>query len=566
MTTSDLRSLAADINEEANAPDHVLDERLGKLADELEQASVHGADARHLGLDRAGSEESAWLDPDGPREPGHEVCGGLEPSPLDAAHRLGSDPDRLGNLGLGQASFVSEGSKPNPDAHGISRSGHTGRVGRPERPQKGRSRHVMRLDVPCHERDHARPDEGSGQEETREMLTRGGSALGWLPVAFLLLATACSDKAQPSYAACILADTSGDMAGAVKACSEAAATDPNSTSGKAAISKLAELKAKADKMKAETAAKAVPAEAPAHPATATTSICDNLDDWSLDSLDRPFILDCDTALAAGHPGKRPCAGSLVYLINTAKFVVNNASFDLSKKKDGLAGLAESADQQVAFLKPTLASIRSQPTLPGEEPIKTGLIADYERVIGAYKRLGSLMRQFDGSTGPILKEEARDTDKAEHFDPGSDLGIMGHIKTNEGMRMSKCLGLKRQAGAGNPSVAADGEDGADGHRPSLPPEDSGFVDTHGGAGWGNKCFANIKAKKWGYAKAECDKAISMGPAAPMPMASILFNQGLIAQGMGETEKARAYFTSSLGLREQPAVRAALDSMPQQGGVQ
>ena len=90
-------------------------------------------------------------------------------------------------------------------------------------------------------------------------------------------------------------------------------------------------------------------------------------------------------------------------------------------------------------------------MPGEDAIKAGLIVDYERVIEAYKRLGALMRDFDGNAGPILAEEARDTDKAEHFDPGSDLGVLGNIKVNEGMRMVHCLELKKKTPTGSPSA-------------------------------------------------------------------------------------------------------------------
>jgi hypothetical protein len=77
-------------------------------------------------------------------------------------------------------------------------------------------------------------------------------------VVFIML-TACSDKAQPDYAKCVQADTTGDLAGAVKACSDAIGADPNSTSGKAAAAKLAEIKPKYDAWKADQDAKAAAA-------------------------------------------------------------------------------------------------------------------------------------------------------------------------------------------------------------------------------------------------------------------------------------------------------------------
>ena len=83
----------------------------------------------------------------------------------------------------------------------------------------------------------------------------------------------------------------------------------------------------------------------------------------------------------------------------------------------------------------------------------------------------------------------------------------------------------------PPTAAGIDDGSDAHRPSLPPEDAGFVDTRGGAGWADKCWVNIRAKKWGWAKAECDKAVSMKPASPTPMASIPVQPGSDREGGG-----------------------------------
>jgi hypothetical protein len=117
------------------------------------------------------------------------------------------------------------------------------------------------------------------------------------------------------------------------------------------------------------------------------------------------------------------------------------------------------------------------------------------------------------------------------------------------------------------------DGTDATRPMLPPSDVGFVDKRGGSGWGDRCWNSIHAKKWGWAKAECDEGLKMNPGSPQPRASLLYNEGLVAQGAGNVEEARRYFTQSLALREHPDVRAALDSLgaaalhrPEYGGVE
>lgn len=68
--------------------------------------------------------------------------------------------------------------------------------------------------------------------------------------------SACKDKAEPDYAKCIQADTAGDLQGAWDSCNAAVAADPNSTSGKAAGAKLAEMKPKYDARQAKQGAKA----------------------------------------------------------------------------------------------------------------------------------------------------------------------------------------------------------------------------------------------------------------------------------------------------------------------
>jgi hypothetical protein len=100
------------------------------------------------------------------------------------------------------------------------------------------------------------------------------------------------------------------------------------------------------------------------------------------------------------------------------------------------------------------------------------------------------------------------------------------------------------------------DGTDANRPVLPDADRGFVDTRGGWGWGDKCWVSLKASKWGWAKAECDKGMAMNPASPQPRASLLYNEGLVAKAAGKIDEARQDFRASLALRENAEVRAAL----------
>ena len=71
----------------------------------------------------------------------------------------------------------------------------------------------------------------------------------------------CTDKAQPDYAKCVQADTSGDVKTAWDSCNAAVGADPNSTSGKAAATKLAEMKPRYDSWKADQDAKVAAAAA-----------------------------------------------------------------------------------------------------------------------------------------------------------------------------------------------------------------------------------------------------------------------------------------------------------------
>jgi hypothetical protein len=109
----------------------------------------------------------------------------------------------------------------------------------------------------------------------------------------------------------------------------------------------------------------------------------------------------------------------------------------------------------------------------------------------------------------------------------------------------------------PAVATN--DGTDANRPILPDADKGFVDTRGGWGWGDKCWINLKAGKWGWAKAECDQGMATNPASPQPRASLLYNEGLVAKAAGRIDEARQDFISSLALRENAEVRAALSTL-------
>jgi hypothetical protein len=113
-------------------------------------------------------------------------------------------------------------------------------------------------------------------------------------------------------------------------------------------------------------------------------------------------------------------------------------------------------------------------------------------------------------------------------------------------------------------AAPANDGTDPKSPVLAPEDTGFVDGRKGAGWGDRCFDEIKRGKWGWAHAACDRGLALADVDPKTRPSLLYNEGLIAKQAGDAAAARGYFTQSLALRAatdpgRAAVEKALESV-------
>lgn len=96
-------------------------------------------------------------------------------------------------------------------------------------------------------------------------------------------------------------------------------------------------------------------------------------------------------------------------------------------------------------------------------------------------------------------------------------------------------------------AAPANDGTDPKAPILSPDDANFVDARKGAGWGDRCFTEIKQGKWGWAHAACDRALALPDVDQKVRPLLLYNEGLIARHAGDNAAARSYFTQSLALR-------------------
>lgn len=95
--------------------------------------------------------------------------------------------------------------------------------------------------------------------------------------------------------------------------------------------------------------------------------------------------------------------------------------------------------------------------------------------------------------------------------------------------------------------------------ALAPEDKSFVDTRGGAGWGDRCWIHLKANHLAAARAACERGLALEPTSPQPRASLLYNLGLVAKSQGRKDEARTLLTESIGLRPHREAQAALDSL-------
>ena len=118
----------------------------------------------------------------------------------------------------------------------------------------------------------------------------------------------------------------------------------------------------------------------------------------------------------------------------------------------------------------------------------------------------------------------------------------------------------------PVEAAAANDGTDPKSPVLAPDDATFDDKQKGAGWSNRCFAEIKEGKWGWAHAACDRGLALPQVDTKAKATLLYNEGLIAKHASDLPGARRYFTESLALRpaDDPGRAEVLKELASVGG--
>ena len=82
--------------------------------------------------------------------------------------------------------------------------------------------------------------------------------------------------------------------------------------------------------------------------------------------------------------------------------------------------------------------------------------------------------------------------------------------------------------------------------ALAPEDQSFVDDKNGVGWGNRCYAHLKAGALSYARAACTKALEQNPEQRI-RAMVLYNLALVDEATPDPKSACEWLRQSSAAR-------------------
>ena len=81
---------------------------------------------------------------------------------------------------------------------------------------------------------------------------------------------------------------------------------------------------------------------------------------------------------------------------------------------------------------------------------------------------------------------------------------------------------------------------------LAPEDRGYRDTQGGAGWGNRCFVHVRARRLENARAACQQGLAVNPS-PAIEGAILYSLAVAEELAGDPRRACRLLGQSLDVR-------------------
>lgn len=93
---------------------------------------------------------------------------------------------------------------------------------------------------------------------------------------------------------------------------------------------------------------------------------------------------------------------------------------------------------------------------------------------------------------------------------------------------------------------------------LSPDDKTFTDDKAGVGWGTRCIHHFHAGSLHYARAACQKGLSVSPSSDT-RAAILFNYALVEERSGDPISACEKLSQALTLREGKSDKAVLKAL-------
>jgi hypothetical protein len=90
--------------------------------------------------------------------------------------------------------------------------------------------------------------------------------------------------------------------------------------------------------------------------------------------------------------------------------------------------------------------------------------------------------------------------------------------------------------------------------ALAPEDRDFIDDKNGIGWGNRCYSHFKAGVLNFARAACEKGLTVNPD-DKTRGALLYNLGLVDEATGDKKSSCEWYRQSLVAR--PNIGAVKD---------
>jgi hypothetical protein len=229
----------------------------------------------------------------------------------------------------------------------------------------------------------------------------------------------CADKAMPEYKRCDQLESSGDLPGALAACEAASKADPGSFAGKAAADRLTSITMKlAAKTAAEEVASAAAAAAGAAERSHLVSSA-SPDDWRMLISKYPGTPEAQSAETKLRESVSVCANLKSWRLDIPLRRADKFGDELSTARkapgtlEGLVpvsihSIAEKALEDAKSLREALTQIESHAAQPGEDHVKSSLVAHYQMMVALDEKWGQELQASDvgaASVAELVKRTA-----------------------------------------------------------------------------------------------------------------------------------------------------------------